>query len=218
MTDWNQRSTFPFVCGRYGRVRRAPTPRSAHGAFHTPETCWLPLSVSARCTGLPSRRKSASIRRRNPEAVSPHSSESSSTCAARGVSSMAAWITVHPAPRDRDRRSPVTQCPGPPMMRPSFCVSMWTRSPGPARTHRPAVSPTRPRAAAVRARAWSIWRAGDSVASDRLPGGCGVSTEHRTGRRLHPVPLSPCQQCRGRRRLAVSINSPRARIGWCSSG
>ena len=50
-TVWNQRSTFPFVWGRYGRVRRAPTPRSAHDAFHTAGTYGLPLSVSTRCTG-----------------------------------------------------------------------------------------------------------------------------------------------------------------------
>ena len=108
--------------------------KSAHAVFRTPETYWLPLSVSTRCTGIPSRRKCASIRRRNPEAVSPHSSGSSSTCATRVASSMEAWITVHPAPRERDRRSPVTRCPSPPMMRPSFLVSMSTRSPGPARS------------------------------------------------------------------------------------
>ena len=35
--------------------------------------------------------------------------------------------------------------------------------------------------APVRARAWSIWRAGDRVASLGLPGGCGVDYHHRTG-------------------------------------
>ncbi len=124
---------------RMGPVRPGPAgthAKSAHAVFRTPATYWLPLSVSTRCTGIPSRRKCASIRRRNPEAVTPHSSGSSSTYATRVAPSMAAWITVHPAPRERDRRSPVTRCPGPPMMRPSFFVSTWSggdlcaRSPG----------------------------------------------------------------------------------------
>ena len=73
--------------------------------------------------------------RRNPEAVTPHSSGSSSTYATRVASSMAAWITVHPAPRERDLRSPGTRCPGPPSMRPSFLVSMWTRVPAETHSH-----------------------------------------------------------------------------------
>ena len=73
--------------------------------------------------------------RRNPEAVTPHSSGSSSTFAARVASSMAAWITVHPAPRERDRRSPVTRCPGPQSKRPSFFMSMWTRVPAETQAH-----------------------------------------------------------------------------------
>ena len=48
---------------------------------------------------------------------------------------------------------------------------------------------------------WSIWRVGDRVVVEGLPGGYGVSTLHRTGRGLHPVPPSPCKQCRERRQL-----------------
>ena len=66
---------------------------------------------------------------------------------------------------------------------------------------RPRGDHVQPPSAPVRARAWSIWRAGKSVASEGLPGGCGVSTQHRTGRGLHPVPPSPGKHCHERRQL-----------------
>ena len=64
------------------------------------------------------------------------------------------------------------------------------------RTHWPPVSPTRPRAAAVHARAWSVWRQGFLDASEGLPGGSGVINQHRTGRGLKPILLSRRNQCR----------------------
>ena len=43
-------------------------------------------------------------------------------------------MALTPAQEQAITGHPVSRCPGPPMMRPSFFVSMWTTSPGPARS------------------------------------------------------------------------------------
>ena len=99
----------------YSRDVRAPVVRE-HPLHRDPETAEVRLHPA-----------------QEPRRRTPHLSGSSSTYAMRVASSMAAWITVHPAPGDR--RSPVTGCHGPPSKRPSFFVSMWTRVPAETQAH-----------------------------------------------------------------------------------
>ena len=90
-------------------------------------------------------------------------------------------------------------------------VAMAEANPPPRRSGVFEITGTHPRPLAAwlrpfTCRSWGLARVVAITAlfltgCEGLPGGCGVDYQHRTGRGLHPILPSPCNQCRERRQL-----------------